>query len=460
MRHTSLRVRLIAAFAIGALTVSGLLASITYMGVRHVLLHDQQVTDTRQAFDTANLLRSALATNPLSLPQQVSAIESDTGSLIYQRVNGQWQGAAAPGAATVSLAMLDALDAGRAASQTMSVHGHLNFVVGVPVPAIESEVVETFPLTSVQSNLSSLLRLLLLAAAFTTIVGVLIGIVVSLRTVRPLRDAATTAETILNGDLSARIAPFGGAHEVQRLAISFNKMVDQLAARIQRDSQFASDVSHELRSPLTGLSVSAAVLENEPSLTPVGRESVEILNADIAIFRALVDDLIEISRADSGAATFSLERVNAVKLIERCISASSRRLGTGEPPLAVAPGCEGVTLRVDRRRFERVIANLFDNAQNYANGITGVSVATEGDHVVLCLDDGGPGVAPEEREAIFERFYRGPVASDRRQVVGTGLGLALVRDHLSALGGTVTCDEAPGGGARFRIALPIEEVRS
>ena len=301
---------------------------------------------------------------------------------------------------------------------------------------------------------------MLLAAAFTTIVGVLIGIVVSLRTVRPLRDAATTAETILNGDLSARIAPFGGAHEVQRLAISFNKMVDQLAARIQRDSQFASDVSHELRSPLTGLSVSAAVLENEPSLTPVGRESVEILNADIAIFRALVDDLIEISRADSGAATFSLERVNAVKLIERCISASSRRLGTGEPPLAVAPGCEGVTLRVDRRRFERVIANLFDNAQNYANGITGVSVATEGDHVVLCLDDGGPGVAPEEREAIFERFYRGPVASDRRQVVGTGLGLALVRDHLSALGGTVTCDEAPGGGARFRIALPIEEVRS
>ena len=282
---------------------------------------------------------------------------------------------------------------------------------------------------------------------------------VSLRTVRPLRNAAVTAEQILNGDLAARIGPLGGSQEVQRLATSFNDMVNQLAARIERDSQFASDVSHELRSPLTGLSVSAAMLENEPELTPAGRESVRILNADIAIFRNLVDDLLEMSRSDAGTASFSLERVSAIELVQRCISASSRRLGAPEPPLHVAADVQDATLVVDRRRFERVLANLFDNAANYANGVTVVSLARDGEELVLCVDDDGPGVSPDKRAAIFERFYRERVASDRRQVTGTGLGLALVRDHVTALGGAVTCDEAPNGGARFCLSLPLGSER-
>ncbi|MFZ0769150.1 MAG: ATP-binding protein, partial [Acidimicrobiales bacterium] len=115
---------------------------------------------------------------------------------------------------------------------------------------------------------------------------------------------------------------------------------------------------------------------------------------------------------------------------------------------------------VDRRRFERVITNLIDNAHHYAGDATAVRLDYEAGQFAINVDDAGRGVPPEEREVIFERFFRGRAAHDRGIARGTGLGLALVRDHVQAFGGSIHVLESPEGGARFQILLPLVDEGS
>ena len=112
-------------------------------------------------------------------------------------------------------------------------------------------------------------------------------------------------------------------------------------------------------------------------------------------------------------------------------------------------------MRVDRRRFERVITNLIDNAHRYAGGAVALRIDVADNVVEVNVDDAGAGVPPEESEQVFERFFRGQAAHDRGIARGTGLGLALVRDHVRAFGGTITVSRSPDGGARFQILLPL-----
>ena len=114
-------------------------------------------------------------------------------------------------------------------------------------------------------------------------------------------------------------------------------------------------------------------------------------------------------------------------------------------------------VNVDRRRFERVVSNLVDNAHQYAGGVVAIRISVKNATLVIDIDDAGPGVAPEEREQVFQRFFRGRAAHDRGVARGTGLGLALVRDHVRTFGGTITVEQSPEGGARFEISLPFKE---
>jgi len=113
------------------------------------------------------------------------------------------------------------------------------------------------------------------------------------------------------------------------------------------------------------------------------------------------------------------------------------------------------TVNVDRRRFERVMSNLIDNAHHYAGDAVAIRISIEHELLVINVDDAGSGVPLEEHEQVFQRFFRGRAAHDRGIARGTGLGLALVRDHVQTFGGTITVQESPEGGARFQISLPF-----
>ena len=125
-------------------------------------------------------------------------------------------------------------------------------------------------------------------------------------------------------------------------------------------------------------------------------------------------------------------------------------------PVTVSDAAAGVVVRADKRRLERVVGNLVDNADRHGKGLTAVTVDRLGDVARVLVDDNGPGVPADEREAVFGRFARG-TGSRRSTTEGSGLGLALVRRHVQAMGGTVEITGAPGGGARFVVHLPVHE---
>ena len=219
------------------------------------------------------------------------------------RTHNQWlsrsRGAVA---ADVSQEILDKVDAGKAVQQTISVDGHLLFVVGVPIPAVETTSLEIFQLDQLEHTLGTLLLLLGAGALATTMIGVGGGLWASRRAVRPLERVSAAAALIAEGELTTRLAVGQADREVQRLTESFNAMVSRLVERMERDARFASDVSHELRSPLTTLTTTASVLQqHRDELSPAAQESLDLLTADLSIFRSLVEDLLEIARSDAGA---------------------------------------------------------------------------------------------------------------------------------------------------------------
>jgi signal transduction histidine kinase len=185
------------------------------------------------------------------------------------------------------------------------------------------------------------------------------------------------------------------------------------------------------------------VLEgHRDELSPRARSALDLLDGDLQRFTRMVDDLLEISRFDAGSAELSLEEVDPGELVRRAVGASAPVDEDGHRapvvfPVEVEPGVEGLRLRVDKRRFERVMANLVENAALYAGGVTRVVVAREPSDpeltarsIRVAVEDQGPGVPPPDRHHLFERFYRGSRAGRRESSDGTGLGLSLVAEHV------------------------------
>jgi signal transduction histidine kinase len=432
-------------------------ASLTYLGVRHVLVSNQQDTDLKQSFLNAALIRSTLYSSPPELANLLNSIQNATSSNVLVQTHHQWlsksQGAAVN---EVSDTIVSAVDSGRVTEQSLTVNNRLIFVVGVPIPAVETQVFEVFQLSGLERTLSTLLQLMGAGAILTTLIGMAGGLWVTRRAIRPLVEVSQAAALIAQGELSTRLVVTRADEEVQQLTESFNAMVSQLVERLERDARFASDVSHELRSPLTTLATTASVLQqHRDELSPAGQESLNLLQADLSIFQTLVEDLLEIARSDAGASPLVMETVRAVELVRQSVRSGAHRHGLVEPPVEVGDDVGDPFVRVDRRRFERVITNLIDNAHRYAAGAVAVRITIEDDQLAVNIDDDGEGVALDERDQVFNRFFRGQAANDRGTARGTGLGLALVRDHVQAFSGTISISESPEGGARFQIRLPM-----
>jgi signal transduction histidine kinase len=251
------------------------------------------------------------------------------------------------------------------------------------------------------------------------------------------------------------------------LTASFNAMVDQLQERIEREARFNSDVSHELRSPLTTLSAAVGVLETDRDRLPArSQRALQLLSDDLRRFQRMVSDLLEMSRADAGSVDVFVEEVNVAELVRRSVETGISHMDGrrhGAPEVVIDPAVERWRVGVDKRRFERVLVNLMENADHYGGGVTTIAVGPapgpgadpQRGRVEVTVDDAGPGIDPAERAKVFERFYRGSASGRRGTGTGTGLGLALVAEHMHLMGGDVRVESSPDGGARFVLALPV-----
>ncbi len=459
-----LRARVTAAFAVGALALSCVMAGITYFAARQSILAERQATAQHQAFVNASLVERSLRSSRSDLTQLLESVDTLPGSRSVLHTGGQWYATSiSVSERTLPLALRATVSGGSAATQRFVASGAPQFAVGVPLPSVKSQYFEVFSLAEVASTLRTLAAALGAAALVTVVGGAALGRWASRRTLRPLAGVTDAAVAIAEGGLGTRVDA-GDDADLQALASAFNRMATNLQQRIEREARFTSDVSHELRSPLTTLAASLEVLEAQAgSLSATGRRALELLSADVRRFQRMVGDLLEISRSDSGAAEVSLEEVDPGELVRHAVAAAQRSLPPGAPAppvVEVDPAVAGTHLWVDKRRFERVMSNLLENASLYGGGATAVRVTPgridggDGRSVLVSVEDAGPGLAPGERTKVFERFYRGHTAFQRGAGTGTGLGLALVAEHVRLHGGHVWAEESESGGAKFTIELP------
>jgi signal transduction histidine kinase len=435
------------------------LAGLGYVAVRTSIVNQQLASMRHQALANAVLLRGELRATAY-IPGLITTLDSgpNTGSLIYSA--GHWY----PSLPTLSPRQLpkalqdSVLVAGSPSQQIIKLKGGTELVVGMQIPPENGNgngttaYFEIFSLADLTKTLHTLLAALTIAALITTVAGAILGRWAAARALRPLHETTRAALSIAGGNLNTRLE---SAHfaDLAALAAAFNHMVDQLQERIEREARFSSDVNHELRSPLTTLANSLSVLEaRRDELPPKALQALDLLGAEVRRFRRLVDELLEISRLDAATGDLSRDEVTIGALVEHTVAATG-----SDVPIQFAPGVASRHILVDKRRFERIFANLFENARRYAGSATLLAVEDHGSSVHFVVEDAGPGIAAEERDRIFERFSRGTTGRRRGLGDGTGLGLAIVAQHVKQHGGKVWVEDRPGGGARFVVELPFLE---
>jgi two-component system sensor histidine kinase MtrB len=449
-----LRTRLTIAFGLGAAVLSVLLAVVTYGLVRENLVNQREAAATRQAFLNARVVRDGLRGGGQPEQAVLDGLESPTGASPVLQRNGQWYAVTVErGREQLPVALRRTVSEGKTARMRFELDSAAQLGVGVPIPGVDAAYFEIASFEDTEDALSSLGFALVTAAVVTTIAGFLLGAYGSRRVLRPLGHVSAAAVAIAGGRLDTRVAPIDDP-DLGTLVNSFNDMASALQERIERDARFASDVSHELRSPLTTLTTSISILEGRRDELPErARAALDLLVADVQRFSAMVEDLLEISRFDAGAARLHLESVRISELVLQAVNLST----DVDVPVAISADAAACTVSVDKRRLVRVIANLLSNADRYAGGATRVGVELVGQCVRIAVEDEGPGVTDADRDRIFERFARGTEAAGRRGTGdGVGLGLALVREHINLHGGRVWVENRSDvSGARFVVELPI-----
>ena len=302
------------------------------------------------------------------------------------------------------------------------------------------------PLAEVDSALGTLRWALGLLALAGIALAVVLSRLATRTAIRPVVELTETAEHVATTrDLSRRIDA-QGEDEVSRLATSFNTMLEALERSQRAQRQLVADASHELRTPLTSLRTNLEVLARGGPPDPGDRDRLRAdLVAQLEELSALVGDLVELAR-DEEPDEPAVEDVRLDRLVATAVERARRHA----PRVAFETELEPALVQGAPARLDRAVANLLDNAAKWSppGGVVEVRLR-DGE---LTVRDRGPGISADERDQIFDRFFRSDAARGRP---GSGLGLAIVRQVAEGHGGTVSAEAADGGGALLRLRLPV-----
>lgn len=459
-RRLSLRTRMAIMFALGSLLLSGFLAMAAYTFTRSSLLSQRDRSAIDQAYRNAQIAQNELVIGAGTAPSVIERLRALGVARSAVFVKDTWARSSSRfGEPLIPVGLRQRVIQQKApARMVVRIDGRPSLIIGIPLTATNAAYFEVSDLGDASSTLNSVRLSLLFGGLIATMAGAVVGWFAANRTVRPIGDAARAAKAIAGGRLDTRLEPTED-QDLRVLAEAFNDMAAALQTKIERDNRFASDVSHELRSPLMTLAASAEVMQaRREEMPPRAQAALDLLVADVTRFQGLVEDLLEISRFDAGAIRLHLEELLVGEFVRQAVAVSSLR----ETPVTVSAEADELLIHGDRRRLARVVANLIDNARNHGGGVPEVTVEAVDDasHVQIAVADHGAGVPAEERALIFERFSRGATAGRRSTSEGAGLGLALVDEHIRMHGGRVWVEDRLDGepGARFVIELPAEEL--
>ena len=306
------------------------------------------------------------------------------------------------------------------------------------------------------STLGTLGKTALLVLPVFVVLAAVCGYLLTRRAFAPVRQITQTAREIgEGGDLSRRIGLTGRKDEIHTLAAEFDAMFARLEQAFDREKQFTDDASHELRTPTAViLSQSEYALENTQ---PQGetRAALESIHTQAARMAALLSQLLMLARADKGRQVVQREPVDLSELVEMVAETEAEQAEARN--ITVQTALEpGVTVQGDETLLMRLLINLTENAIRYGRpgGQVKLTLRRQDGEVVGTVEDDGIGIAPEDLDKIWQRFWQ---ADPARSGGGAGLGLSMVRWIAGAHGGRVTVQSEPGKGSVFTFFLPCEK---
>lgn len=287
-------------------------------------------------------------------------------------------------------------------------------------------------------------------------VAVLIGYAFSRRFTRPMEQMSEAARRLSSGDLSARVGLKSPFPEIQLTADTFNQVAGSLERLESERRQMIADIAHELRNPLAAMRVRLEALEDGVAeLTP---QEVARLQAQVGLLSRLVEDLQTLSLAEAGQLTLRVQQLDLIEWLEGILELQRPRALEKNITLALLPAPPSPRPFVcpfDPDRLAQVMHNLLENALRHTPEGGGITVWVEARdrQTHICVRDSGDGIPLESVARVFDRFYRAD-GSRSRGTGGSGLGLSIVKALVELHGGGIEADNAPGGGAVFRVRLP------
>ncbi|MFC4376839.1 sensor histidine kinase [Nocardia halotolerans] len=438
LRFRGLRGRVMAAFVLGASLVALLLAGSVY-AVSTSYMETQRVRTVERAVAVhAEILRLRLDSPRITAAEALESLHLTPGTIAML----QWSTGSSVVGADVGLpAVLEQAEEVPSAATEVTIDGHpyLRAVAEVEDGAVLHEFA---PLSELETTLRMLRSILLASAVLAVAVAAALGAWAAQYALSPLRQVARTAARIASGEHDLRL-PRAADDDLSPTVDAFNTMVDSLQQRIERERRLVSDLSHELRTPLTTLTTTASVLAgHREELSERPRAALGLLVEETTYLRGLLDDMLALARAEAGIHRSDPAPLSLSALLSHLLA------GRDTGPVVLDLADDGM-VRGRRMELERALVNLLANADRHGGGVVAVRVDNDGAEVRVTIDDAGPGVAPQDRERIFERFV-----TSSRSSGGTGIGLALVAETVTGHHGRISCAERPGGGARFVLTMP------
>ncbi|USX49590.1 HAMP domain-containing sensor histidine kinase [Lentzea sp. HUAS12] len=453
----TLRLRLLLAFAFLTIVTAAAVAGAGYVRARDAIVQraqDNAVIETTNRVEQLYPLPARPVDTAL-LERVAGRVSGREGSALAYG-NGLSAGGMDPSVITAELRSL--VSSGRVGWQRVSYADSVWLVVGMQVrvtsgasPGIEVYVLR--PFTSEAAFVGELARNAWLIGGAVLVLALGLAFLAARGVLRPVRELQLAAWRLGQGELSARV-PVRGRDELASVASTFNSTASSLEhhvgelRRMEADARrFVADVSHELRTPLAAMTAVTDVLDAETASLPgVAGQAARLVNRETQNLTRLVNDLIEVTRFDSGTAALALDDVDVAEVVRTCL----RMRGFSEVSASLP---DGVRARLDPRRLDVVVANLVGNALRHGSPPVSLELSVASGFLVIEVADSGPGLPAEVLPHVFARFYKADSARGRSE--GSGLGLAIAWENARLHGGTLTAANRAGGGALFTLRLPL-----
>lgn len=289
---------------------------------------------------------------------------------------------------------------------------------------------------------------------FIFVIAMILGLILTRHIIGPIKVLNQAANDVEGGDLSIRV-PEERRDELGELSRGFNSMTESLESADRQRRRLVADSAHELRTPISLIRTRIEMMEE--GIYPMDAESLSALSAESERLTRLADELKTLANLEAPDFTLQMETLDPGALIDELVAAAAPALHRGNLAVDIDIEKSGTAAYGDRDKLQRLLSNLLSNAIRHAESRISISVHTDQEHqgwTVISVEDDGPGIPVDERDKVFQRYYRTDSARNRSSG-GSGLGLAICAEIAGAHGGEIEAGESGGlGGARIELRLP------